>query len=350
MINQILNSYWLLAGFLTIPPFIAFIKDDQKKFNQIMLSYFITFIVGAVLKRLTASPRPFVQNPQVLGITSNIPGSHSFPSLHSALITVFAWGLATLIPQLSWFGFGIALFIAFSRVYIGVHYYSDIVAGFLIGTFLFWAIYILFNPKQILPKKSNPNIRRKLFHLVYGVVLAGLIQFDMINTVQLGLITLISGALVMSSQYLIPKNISLLVLYFERQKDPKYYGLGPFFFLVSAFVTTLIFSKPIAIAAILNLAVGDSVNALLGHFWKKKSWLSKVLPENSLNPKKRLEASFTATIATIIVALNYVTPVQALLGSTVTLLLEYSEPKFRGKKIDDNLIIPTASGFLMSLV
>ncbi len=349
MINQVINSYWLLSLFLSLPPLIAFIKEEEAKTIEFLLSYFITFVIGLTLKQTTAIPRPFVENPQVLGLTTSIPTTYSFPSLHTALITVFAWALATVIPRLSWLGFGTALFIAVSRIYLGVHYYSDIVAGFLIGTFIFWAIYILFNPKKVLPKKTDPNIRRKLFHLIYGIILAGLIQYDIINVYHIGLITLVAGLMVISSQYLISKNISLFILYFERKKEPKYLGLGPFFFLISAFLTTLVFNKQIAIAAILNLAIGDSVNALLGHFWKDKSWL-KIIPSKSLNKKKRFEASLTASIATIIVALNYVTPLQALGGSFVTLLLEYSEPKFRGRKIDDNLLIPTASGLLMSLL
>lgn len=350
MINEVINSYWLLAGFLSIPPLVAFFKKKDAKISEFLFTYFFTFVIGLILKRITAVPRPFANNPQVLGITSNIPITFSFPSLHAALITVFAWALSTIIPELSWLGFAIALFMATSRVYLGVHYYFDIVAGFLIGTGVFWIIYLLFNPDKILPKKTDPNVRRKLFHLVYGISLAALIHYDLINIYQLGLTTFVFGAFVLGSRYLRPKRSSRFILYFERKKKPKYLGVGPFFFLVSSFVTTLVFNENIAVAAVLNLAIGDSVNALLGHFWKDKGLIAKLTKKNELEPKKRLEASFAAAISTIIVALNYVTPIQAIAGAFVTLGLEFSEPRFRGKKIDDNLIIPAASGLLMSLI
>jgi len=44
-------------------------------------------------------------------------------------------------PKLKWFWLGFALLIALSRIYMGVHYFSDVVAGaffgYLIGRFYF---------------------------------------------------------------------------------------------------------------------------------------------------------------------------------------------------------------------
>ncbi len=340
MVNQIINSYWLLASLLIIPIIIAFLKKDKVSVLLFTISYYFTSLIGRLLKQIIAVPRPFVNNPRVLDLASNIPTGYSFPSLHAALITIFAWSLATIIPQLSWLGFGIALFIGFSRVYLGVHYYIDIVAGFLLGTGIFWAVYILFNQEKILLKDSDPNVRRKLFHLIYGITLAGLIHYGFINIYHLGLTAVVFGAFVLGSKFFKSKKITYLILYFERQKKPKYLGLGPFLFLVSAFLTALLFKQPIAVAAILNLAIGDSINVLLGHFGQNNGWQGK----------KRLEASFTAAIATVMVALYFVNPYQAVAGSLVTLVLEYTEPEISGMKIDDNLLIPIISGLAMSLV
>lgn len=57
----------------------------------------------------------------------------SFPSSHAVNHFAGAWVLAHYLPKLRWIFFSIAGAVAFSRVYVGVHYPSDVVGGALIG-------------------------------------------------------------------------------------------------------------------------------------------------------------------------------------------------------------------------
>ncbi|MCK5740590.1 MAG: phosphatase PAP2 family protein [Chlorobi bacterium] len=58
----------------------------------------------------------------------------SFPSSHAANMFAAATVLAYYYRKYRWIYFGIAAAIAFSRVYVGVHYPLDIAGGAIVGT------------------------------------------------------------------------------------------------------------------------------------------------------------------------------------------------------------------------
>jgi len=67
-------------------------------------------------------------------------GGRSFPSSHAVNNFAGAWVLAYYLPKPRWAFFSIAGLVAFSRVYVGVHYPSDVVGGGIIGIAIGYAM------------------------------------------------------------------------------------------------------------------------------------------------------------------------------------------------------------------
>jgi len=336
MISEILNSPFLLAAIILLPILIGFFYKDKRDIKIFLLSFILTFAAGWALKKITTIPRPFIVNPQVLGISTNIPSDFSFPSLHTMFVTIFAWCLSLFLPKLSPLWFLIASVVALSRVFLGVHYYFDIYFGFILATLIFWLAFFLVNKKELI--KPHSNIKRKFIHLLFGMSLVILLEQNILSSGQLLIIFLAGGAGIILS--LLPQLSFLrkIIFHFERDKDHKLPAVTVWFYLLSSLITVLIFPKPIALAAITNLAIGDSVNALVGYFFN--------LPEG----KKTVYASISALIATIIVSLNFVSFSQALIAGIITGTLELIGPSIKGERIDDNLWIPIVAGLSMMLV
>ena len=86
-----------------------------------------------LLKPLIARPRPCWLDETVILLVS-APGDYSFPSGHSlsafiAAVILLRYDRRFGIPALV-----LAAFIAFSRLYLFVHFPSDVLAGILLGT------------------------------------------------------------------------------------------------------------------------------------------------------------------------------------------------------------------------
>lgn len=89
-------------------------------------------VVNLVLKPLVRRERPFRRHRRVR-VLVRLPGPHSWPSAHAASSAAAAVVLTGWFPLISVGALPLAALIAYSRVYVGVHYPMDVVAGSVIG-------------------------------------------------------------------------------------------------------------------------------------------------------------------------------------------------------------------------
>ena len=108
----------------------------------------LALVLGAlctnvVLKHLVARPRPWLSLPLVPLVAEHDP--NSFPSGHTC--AAFAAGLAwaRALPR-PWGAAAVlsAVLMGLSRLYVGVHYPSDVLVGALIGTLCAWAAWKIY--------------------------------------------------------------------------------------------------------------------------------------------------------------------------------------------------------------
>ena len=99
-------------------------------------------LVGALvmvvtLKLIYHNPRPQVFPPLVQETNFSFPSGHSLASF--ALWGFFAWWTVSLNPRIVWrwllaaLGVLVAVMVALSRLYLGVHWPTDALAGFFLG-------------------------------------------------------------------------------------------------------------------------------------------------------------------------------------------------------------------------
>jgi membrane-associated phospholipid phosphatase len=124
-------------GYLVLFP-ILWWGFSWKLGARLFVALVLSVYLNALLKDWFAIERPFLYAP-VDHITT--PDEYSFPSGH-AQNAALVWGLLALHFKKRWFRYLCAvlvLLIGFSRVYLGVHFPTDVLAGWSVGALLAWA-------------------------------------------------------------------------------------------------------------------------------------------------------------------------------------------------------------------
>jgi undecaprenyl-diphosphatase len=91
--------------------------------------------VYALLKRLFVRERPFITHAGI-SLEAAPLDRYSFPSGHTLHAVSFTWQACAHFPELAWVLVPLAGLIAGSRVVLGLHYPSDVLAGAAIGAAL----------------------------------------------------------------------------------------------------------------------------------------------------------------------------------------------------------------------
>lgn len=92
-------------------------------------------LVYGLLKRVFVRERPFITHAAIDRAAAPLD-RYSFPSGHTLHAVSFTWQACAHFPDLAWVLVPLAALIAGSRVVLGLHYPSDVVAGAAIGAAL----------------------------------------------------------------------------------------------------------------------------------------------------------------------------------------------------------------------
>jgi undecaprenyl-diphosphatase len=100
---------------------------------SVILAIELASYADGVLKSAVGRARPFVGDPRVHP-SIGLPHDPSMPSGHAMNAFAGAVLLAAAVPRARWPLLMLAALIALSRVYLGVHFPSDVIAGALLGS------------------------------------------------------------------------------------------------------------------------------------------------------------------------------------------------------------------------
>ncbi len=118
-------------------------KNEYRRALMVVVSVVGAVALNIVLKSIIARSRPDLWE-QLIHETG-----YSFPSGHAMASAALGLGLAVALWNSRWrwwsFGFATAyiLFVGFSRMYLGVHYPTDILAGWCVSGFWVLAVALM---------------------------------------------------------------------------------------------------------------------------------------------------------------------------------------------------------------
>lgn len=134
-----LGLIWLIISFLLL------ISKKYRKIGILTLSVLIvnTLLGEGILKHIIERPRPFITYPD-LNIIISKPTSFSMPSGHTSASFAAAFMLSYCFKKYRVYFYSLASLIALSRIYLLVHYPSDVLSGILLGFLSFLIVKKLY--------------------------------------------------------------------------------------------------------------------------------------------------------------------------------------------------------------
>ena len=133
-----LGLVWISIGI------ILFLPDKTRRGGVFMLVCLLAayLVNDLVIKELVARIRPYKMI-NGLSILVAPESSFSFPSGHTNTSFAAAFALTRAFGKKGAFAYIPAALIAVSRVYVGVHYPTDVLAGMIVGTTVALFVYLL---------------------------------------------------------------------------------------------------------------------------------------------------------------------------------------------------------------
>lgn len=168
---QGMHAPWLDAAMVAVSAFgnagvgwvvLGIVLICFKRYRRVGIAVVVAVVVAGILSKLILGelimrPRPCDANPQVPLLIPR-PFGTSFPSGHAsaafaavAVLIAFRMPKALAIPACV-----LAALMAFSRLYLYVHYPTDVVAGAVLGVLVGVACWGIFRSRKALPEGDQP--------------------------------------------------------------------------------------------------------------------------------------------------------------------------------------------------
>ena len=153
-VSDFINPVFLLIAL----PILYFLNKlfwkNPKLYEPLKLLVFalpFSFAVTKLCKLLLSRDRPhrlFADGTYGFQLLAN--GDFSFPSGHACVVGAIVGSLACFMPKYTWPLLFTGILISFSRVIVGDHFLSDIVAGTVLGSLMSQILYLIMKKQKFL--------------------------------------------------------------------------------------------------------------------------------------------------------------------------------------------------------
>lgn len=145
-------AFYLVYGFVKKTPSLKIRKWE------VAVAYLLNAIIITILKYSVDRVRPFVIDSNIEKLTWG--GSPSFPSGHTADAMIIAISVSLVFHKKKWwlvFLWVWALLVGYSRMILGVHYFSDVLGAIVISAIVAFIVHYVFKKIKVVESTELVN-------------------------------------------------------------------------------------------------------------------------------------------------------------------------------------------------
>lgn len=170
IVITIMGTPKIIAVMSVLMTMLLFIKKQWRTATHFFAGFILSAGAVLVFKVLSHSPRP--QGFEFVAPTSSFPSGHT--TLSFVMFTLLAFFSTQIIQKkYHWIAWTLAcpfiLLVAFSRLYLGAHWFSDIVGSFLLGFTIVTVCIISYRRMPNAHSKLHLNSRFAILSLLIGL-------------------------------------------------------------------------------------------------------------------------------------------------------------------------------------
>ena len=151
------SAWWIKGPLFVLAGLARDVRDRMVPLTALAIgaSLLLADFLSGTIKQAVDRPRPPRADPAFDAAVS-VPTSPSFPSGHATTTFACAVAIAVLIPRWRWPALALATTVGVARVYLGVHYSLDVLAGAALGTLIGLSVALLVRRLGKVPGRCEP--------------------------------------------------------------------------------------------------------------------------------------------------------------------------------------------------
>lgn len=150
---------------------------NKKTGEKIGITIFVSLGLNSLIKLIVMRPRPFMVDSQIENLKPSTSGNYSFPSGHTQTTSTTFFSLYYFLKK-RWLlivAIIITTLVALSRMYLGVHYLTDVLMGALLG------IIISYVAAKYLDSDKKIHLLYNVLFVLVNVAFVGIIVINYIS-------------------------------------------------------------------------------------------------------------------------------------------------------------------------